>query len=78
MKKLENELIDDKGFCACYPQMRVELYEADLSEDSDTSEPVLQGEPVPDVCPDCRNPTEKHKIIVQICDQTTPDRFPKE
>jgi hypothetical protein len=54
------------------------MYQADLSEDSDTSEPVLTGEPVPDVCADCRKPIEKRKIILQLCDHTTKDRFPDE
>jgi hypothetical protein len=77
LKKLET-VTDDSTVCACFPQIRVEMYQADLSEDSDTSEPVLTGEPVPDVCADCRKPIEKRKIIVQLCDHTTKDRFPDE
>ncbi len=77
LKKLERAG-DDSTVCACFPQIRVEMYQADLSEDSDTSEPVLTGEPVPDICADCRKPIEKRKIIVQLCDQTTKDRFPAE
>ncbi len=64
LKKLERAG-DDSTACACFPQIRVEMYQADLSEDSDTSEPVLTGEPVPDVCADCRKPIEKRKIIIQ-------------
>ncbi|MDQ3748645.1 MAG: hypothetical protein M3367_06495 [Acidobacteriota bacterium] len=49
-----------------------------MCEDSESSEPVLSGEPLPDVCPNCRKPIEKNQIIVQICDGTTPERFPAE
>jgi hypothetical protein len=77
LRKLE-KAGDNSTVCACYPQIRVEVYQADLSEDSDTSEPVLTGEPVPNICPVCRKPIEKRKIILQLCDHTTKDRFPDE
>ncbi len=77
LKKLER-VTDNSTICECYPQIRVEIYFADLSEDSDTSEPVLSGEQVPDICPDCHKPIEKQKIILQGCDNTTKDRFPEQ
>lgn len=64
--------------CECVSQIRYEIFRADLSEDSDSSEPVINGEPVPDICPDCRKPVEKRQIIFQLCDQTTKHRFPEE
>ncbi len=79
LKKLEHSVIDDSTVCACYPQRNTETYTLDLGEDAPLdSQPVLTGEPVPDVCPDCRKPIEKRKIIIQLCDQTTKDRFPDE
>jgi len=78
LKKIENLTLNSSTFCACHPQIRTEVYIADLSEDSDSSEPVLSGEAVPDVCPDCCKPTEKDAITVQICDTTTAERFPNE
>ena len=78
LRKLETEVIDDSTVCACYPQVRTELWIADLSEKSESSEPVLMGEAAPDTCPDCGRPIEKHKIIIQGCDHTTPERFPEE
>jgi hypothetical protein len=78
LKKLENEVIDDSTVCACYPQKRFEMWIADLGVDSDSSEPKLDGEALPDVCADCGKPVEKNKITVQLCDRTTPDRFPGE
>jgi hypothetical protein len=77
LKKLEIEAIDNSTICACYPQY-FETYKADLSEDSDSSVPILMNEAVPDTCPKCGKQTEKHKIIVHFCDQTTPERFPDE
>jgi hypothetical protein len=79
LKKLEHSVIDDSTVCACYPQRNTETYTRDLGEDAPLdSQPVLSGEPVPDVCPDCRKPIEKHKIIIQLCDGTTATRFPEE
>jgi hypothetical protein len=78
LKKLENVVIDDSAFCDCRPRKVFEIYKANLSEDSNSSEPVLTSEPVPDICPDCRKPIEKTQIIFQSCDHTTKDRFPEE
>lgn len=77
LKKLERAG-DDSTVCECYPQRNVEIYFADLSKKSNTSEPVLSGEPVPDICPDCRKPIEKQQIIIQGVDGTTQDRFPEQ
>ena len=77
LKKLET-VIDPAAVCACYPQIRIEIYKADLGADSNSSELTLDGEPVPGICPDCRKPTEKRKIILQLCDHTTQERFPDE
>jgi len=79
LNKLQSRIIgNDSGVCACYPQKRFEVWYADLSEDSESSEPEINGEPLPDICPNCRKTVEKNKIIVQFCDGTTPTRFPKE
>jgi hypothetical protein len=78
LKKMKNQLNVGGEFCACHPQIRTEVYIADLCQDSDSSKPVLKGKPVPDVCPDCCKPTEKDTITVQICDSTTSERFPNE
>jgi hypothetical protein len=78
LKKLERAG-DDSTVCACFPQRVTEIQIQDLGEDAPLdSQPVLRGDPVPDVCADCRKPIEKRKIIVQLCDQTTKDRFPGE
>ncbi len=76
IKKLE-KATNAGGFCAC-GQLHTEIYLQNLGENATTNEPILSGEPVPDVCPDCRKPTEKNKITVQICDASTPERFPEE
>jgi hypothetical protein len=76
LKKLENEVIDDSTVCACDPQ-RYEIYYQDLSKNAKTNEPILRGEPAPDVCPNCRKPAEKNSITVQFVDGTTKDRFPE-
>jgi hypothetical protein len=76
LKKLEQST-DDSTFCACHPQ-RFETYIQDLGADAETNEPILSGEPTPDVCPDCLKPTEKNSITVQLVDGTTKDRFPDE
>ncbi len=78
LKKLEHSVIDDSTVCACFPQRDTEIQIRDLGEDAPLdSQPVLSGEPVPDVCPDCRRPIEKRKIILQLCDNTTKERFPE-
>jgi len=79
LKKLEYSVIDDSTVCECFPQRNTETYTRDLGENAPLdSQPVLTSEPVPNVCADCRKPIEKRKIIVQLCDQTTKDRFPDE
>ncbi len=75
LKKLER-VTDNSTVCACYPQ-RFETYTQDLGEDAETNEPILSGEPAPDICPDYRKPTEKNSITVQLVDGTTKDRFPE-
>ncbi len=59
-------MLNDSTICVCHPQQNFDVYILDLSEDSESSEPVLKGEAVPDVCPDCRKPTEKNSITVKI------------
>jgi hypothetical protein len=77
LKKLEHSVTDDSTVCACYPRY-TETYIQDLGEDAPLdSQPVLTGDPVPDVCPDCFKPTEKNSITVQLCDHTTQFRFPE-
>ena len=77
LKKLETA-IDPSSVCVCYPQVRCEVYLQDLGEDAASNDPVLSGEPVPDVCPDCRKRIEKNSITVQLVDGTSKDRFPAE
>jgi hypothetical protein len=77
LKKLEHSVTDDSTVCACYPQ-HFSVFIQDLGEDAETNEPVLSGEPTPDVCPDCFKPTEKNSITVQLVDGTTKDRFSDE
>ncbi len=76
LKKLER-VTDNSTVCACYPQY-IETYIQYLGEDAETNEPVLTSEPMPNVCPNCCKPTVKQQITVQLCDQTTKDRFPNE
>ncbi len=76
LKKLET-VTDDSTVCACYPQY-IETYIQDLGEDAEHNEPVLTSKPIPEICPNCRKIVEKNKIIVQLCDQTTKNRFPEE
>lgn len=78
LKKLENVVIDNSAVCGCYPQRNTEIYYQDLSEDAQTNEPQLNGEPVPEVCPFCRKPMVKQVITIQGVDNTTKDRFPEE
>jgi len=78
LKKLENEVIDDSTVCACFPQKNTETWKADLGADSNTSEPELLGEPVPEVCDRCGKQINKDVIILQFVDETTKDRFPNE
>lgn len=77
LKKLET-IIDPSTVCVCSPQARYEVYLQDLGEDAESDDPVLSGEPVPDVCPACRKRIEKKNITVQLVDGTTKDRFPDE
>jgi len=76
IRKLER-VAGDSTVCACYPP-RFEIYIQDLGEDAETNGPILSGELTPDVCPDCRKPTEKNSITVQVVDGTTKERFPGE
>jgi hypothetical protein len=79
LEKLEHSVIDDSTVCECFPQRNTETFMQDLSAKAALdSQPVLSGKPVPHACPNCRKPIEKHKIIIQLCDGTTPERFPDE
>jgi hypothetical protein len=79
LHKLELTMRTGGAFCVCRDAINnVEMWQADLSLESNSSEPHLTGESVPDVCPACRKPIEKRKIILQLCDGTTKDRFPDE
>ena len=77
LKRIE-AAIDPSSVCVCYPKVRYEVYLQDLGEDAVSNDPVLSGEPVPDVCPDCRKRNAKKSITVQLVDGTTKDRFPDE
>lgn len=78
LKTIEEKMnITNSEFCACFPQ-HFEIYTQDLGEDAEHSEIVLTSKPTPDVCPVCRKPTEKNRIIVQLVDGTTKNRFPDE
>jgi ABC-type uncharacterized transport system auxiliary subunit len=81
LKKLETLVTPAAGnstVCACFPQRNVEFYDADLSENSESGEPVLTGESIADICPKCGKTIKKQQIIIQFCDRTTRDRFPEE
>jgi hypothetical protein len=73
--KLEKATNSD-GLCACDFVKRTEMFLQDLREDAEMNEPMLSGESVPDVCPQCRKPIDKQQIIIQLCYQTTKERFP--
>jgi hypothetical protein len=78
LKTVEKKMsITNSEFCGCFPQ-HFEIYTQSLCEDARTSEPLLTSKPTPDVCSRCNKPTEKNRIIVQIVDVTTKDRFPDE
>lgn len=67
------------GFCLCRDAaQRTEIWLADLSAKSNTSEPYERSKIVPDFCDQCRRPIERRKVILQLCDGTTKDRFPEE
>lgn len=78
LRKLENEMIGGSTVCSCSFQNKFETYYQDLSSDSENTEPVLLGEPMPDLCTNCRKPIEKQQIIIQGVDGTTKDRFPEQ
>lgn len=79
LQKLESMMHTGGGFCRCRDAaQRTEIWLADLSAKSNTSEPYERSKIVPDLCEQCRKPIEKRKIILQLCDRTTPDRFPVE
>jgi hypothetical protein len=78
LKTVEEKMnITNSEFCACYPQ-HFETYTQDLGADAEHNEPVLTSKPTPEICPVCRKPTEKNRIIVQLVDGTTKDCFPDE
>ena len=77
IEKLEEKIINvNGGFCDCPGVPKYEIRQADLSINSNTTESILTGSPVPDICPECRRPINKHVIILQLCDKTTASRFP--
>lgn len=77
--KIEKTMMPTGGFCLCRDAaQRTEIWLADLSAESDTSEPYEHGKIVPDFCDRCRRPIEKRKIVLQLCDRTTKDRFPEQ
>ena len=76
--KIEKAIAPGNGFCQCRDVRKKEIWFADLSAESDTTEPSFEGQPVPDTCEKCRRPIEKQIIVLQLVDQTTKDRFPEE
>lgn len=79
IKKIENQIIGGRfEFCGCFPQFNTEIYLQDLSAGAKSSEAVLSGEVVSEVCLRCRKTIEKQKIIIRFCDHSTKTRFPVE
>ncbi len=77
LRKLET-VTGDSTVCTCQPRY-TETYLQDLGEDAPLdSQPVLSGDALPDVCPNCFKPTEKNSLTIQLVDGTTKDRFPDE
>ena len=76
--KIEKAMMPGSGFCSCRDVKKTEIWFADLSEKSHTIEPWFEGKAVPDVCARCNLRIEKKQFILQLCDQTTKDRFPEE
>ncbi len=66
------------GYCRCRSTNSFEIWQADLTVASDTSEPHLRSGSVADVCRQCHKPIRKQEFILQRCDSTTIDRFPEE
>lgn len=75
--KLE-KLNGNPDFCNCRDMPKFEVYHADLTTDAETNELQLSGKAVLEVCDQCERPTQKTKIIVQVCDQETKNNFPEQ
>ena len=78
LRKLEDKTKVSEVYCQCGGSQGYEMLLADLSVESDTAEPEAPRNVVPDTCPQCRKPVQKKQIILQLCDQTTRNRFPEE
>jgi hypothetical protein len=78
LKTVEKKMnITNSEFCGCFPQ-HFEIYTQDLGADPEHNEPVLTSKPISEICPVCRKPTEKNRIIVQIVDGLNKERFSDE
>ncbi len=64
LKRLHSQVIKgDSEFCACPGEILTEVWIPHF--DGEKYVPKLSGEPLPDNCPVCRKPIEKHIITVE-------------
>ncbi len=63
LKRMETEIIkEDSEFCACSSEIRTEVWIPFF--DGEKYVPMLDGEPIPDVCRDCRKPILTETITI--------------
>lgn len=78
IKRIEKALTPTVGACKCSNVNKLEIWLADLGEESNSSQPWLEGKPIADSCARCGQRIEKKVQVLQLVDQTTKDRFPGE
>jgi hypothetical protein len=62
---METEIIkEDSEFCACPGEIRTEVWIPFFDGEKYVSK--LDGEPIPDGCPDCRKPIQRETIVVEF------------
>lgn len=76
LKKLETSA-GNPAICRC-KNFYSETYQQDLTEDTETIEPRLLGEAVPDICPHCQKSIEKQVFILQLVDSDSAKNYPEE
>ena len=78
LEKLEKQnTAANSGFCAC-KKINAEVWQQDLTEETETTERHLLGDAVPDICPDCNKQIEKRVFILQLVDRESGKNFPEE
>ncbi len=64
LKNLEAETGVNSEYCECFPQGD-EYWQQTITDDGlSYTEPVLMGEPSPDVCDTCPKPRIKRRVII--------------